>query len=485
MSKSAIVQWLDEQAPLFYGVARQIWERPELAYTESFAASLQMKVLQEAGFAVRPQVGGVATAFVAEYSVGDGGSGGSGGGPKIGVLGEFDALPGLSQQAGNAERCAVVPGGPGHGCGHNLLGTAGVAAVMALKERMAAEGLPGTIRYYGCPAEEVLAGKTFMAREGVFHDLDCAVSWHPGYMNSTINDRNAALTSVEFHFRGKTAHAGGSPHLGRSALDAVELMNVGANYMREHVVDGSRIQYVITNGGMAPNIVPDEASVWYFLRGFDRDHVDGLYAWLLKIAQGAALMTETQVSWQLRAGCYDTLPNAAMGDLMLAQAEVAGPLLYSEEDYHLAQELVATLDAGSRNGARRRLADLGANPDDVLAEGFFRGPFGNRNGGSTDLADISWIVPVGQVGIACAPVGVANHTWQATASYGSPLGMKGMLHAAKIMALSGYDLLHNQDGIIENAKDEFTRLRNGKTYVCALPADVQPPASVPVTVPAG
>ena len=296
MSKSNMTKWMDENKAKFSDLAKQIWEHPELGYNESFASSLQIKTLEEAGFKVTSGIGDIPTAFVAEYGNGK---------PVIGILGEFDALPGLSQQV-TPNMNPVVPNGPGHGCGHNLLGTAGVTAVIALKERMEAEMLPGTIRYYGCPAEELLSGKTFMARAGVFDDLDCALTWHPGTVNTTANFRMQALTAIEFYFSGRTAHAGAAPHLGRSALDAVELMNVGANYLREHVLDGTRIHYQITNGGMAPNVVPDKASVYYFLRAADRKQVDELEERLIKVAEGAAMMTETSVRWEIKAGCYET-----------------------------------------------------------------------------------------------------------------------------------------------------------------------------------
>lgn len=477
MGKQEIVQWLDNKADLFVDMAKQIWDRPEVAYTETFASSLQKKALEEAGFTISSDVGGVPTAFVAEFGKGK---------PMIGVLGEFDALPGLSQHV-SANRSSIVENGPGHGCGHHLLGTAGVAAVIALKESMVAQGLNGTIRYYGCPAEEVVSGKSFMARAGVFDDLDCAVSWHPDTVNRTNNKRSLALTSIEFQFKGIAAHAGLSPHLGRSALDAVELMNVGANYLREHVLDGSRIHYVITNGGLAPNIVPEEASVLYFLRGANRDHVDDLLARLLKIANGAAMMTETEVTWDIKAQCYDTLPNETMINLMYEQFAFAGTLEFSEEDYRFAKELVASLDPHAASLAERRMKEMGVEEDNLLPTGFYNhtASFGINSSGSTDVGDVSYIIPVGQVGTTCAPIGTAYHTWQATAAFGSPIGMKGMVYASKIMALSVYDLLLNKDDVIDKAKEEFAQRTQGKPYVCGIPEYVKPPVSSPVPVPAG
>ncbi|WP_066252968.1 amidohydrolase [Neobacillus drentensis] len=467
MGKSNITKWIDENEAKFTDVAKQIWDYPEVGYSEIFASTLQIKTLEEAGFKVTSGVGDVPTAFVAEYGKGK---------PIIGILGEFDALPGLSQQA-TPNYAPAVPNGPGHGCGHNLLGTAGLEAVIALKERIDAEKLPGTIRYYGCPAEELLSGKTFMARAGVFDDLDCALTWHPGTTNMTVNFRTQALTAIEFYFSGRTSHAGAAPHLGRSALDAVELMNVGANYLREHVPDGTRIHYQITNGGMAPNIVPEHASVYYFLRGADRKQVNELEERLLKVAQGAALMTETSVRWEIKSGCYDTLPNETLNELMFTQAEAAGPMDFTKEEKKFAEELRQTVDPSVLAAAMHQATSADANK--ILDTDFYhnRKHFGITMGGSSDVGDVSWIVPMGQIITTCVPLGVQFHTWQATASVGTSIGMKGMHYAAKIMALSAYELLLDQEGILEKAKAEFIASTKGVRYKPGVPAKVKPPVS--------
>ncbi|WP_211748388.1 amidohydrolase [Paenibacillus sp. Marseille-Q4541] len=467
MSKSTLLGKLRTQEELFTRMAKQIWEKPELGYTESYASSLQAHLLEKEGFSLTMEVGGIPTAFIAEYGAGK---------PIIGILGEFDALPGLSQQVSPIYDPITV-GGPGHGCGHNLLGTAGVEAIISLKQQMIEDKMQGTIRYYGCPAEELLSGKTFMARDGVFDDLDCVLTWHPGSMNAAANYSMQALTGVEFFFSGRTAHAGGAPHLGRSALDAVELMNVGANYLREHVPDGSRIHYQITNGGQAPNIVPDQASVYYFLRGADRKAVDHLFERLIKVAQGAAMMTETTVSWHIKAGCYDTLPNAVLNDLMHAQGEHTDPIEFTAEEEKFAEQL--------RNSIHPDVLAASSMEASILPEGtLLATPFINEKtlygktiGGSSDIGDVSWITPMGQITTTCAPVGVQVHTWQATASFGSSIGMKGMHYAAQIMALSAYDLLLNKDGILEQAKSEFAEStsRKGITFKAGIPEEVKPP----------
>ncbi|WP_426445896.1 amidohydrolase [Paenibacillus sp. S-38] len=472
MGKKQLVQWMLEHEPLYEDLALQIWERPETAYEELFASSLLSSVLEEAGFRLRRGIGGIPTAFVAEYGSG---------GPVLGILGEYDALPGLSQKV-SAEREPVTPNGPGHGCGHNLLGTAGVEAAVALKHRLEAEGIAGTIRYYGCPAEEVLSGKTFMAREGVFDDLDAALTWHPGSQNTPWSTPTSALTSVELHFHGRAAHAGGAPHLGRSALDAVELTNIGANYLREHVPDGSRIHYTITNGGVAPNIVPDAASVWYYLRGANREAADELLARLLKIAQGASLMTETEMGWEIKGGAYSLNVNHSLNALLTRQKDAAQAPSFSEEDRRLALSLVDTLEPAQKEAALAKALKLGLPEGELLPAGFSEpGPAGGPpSGGSTDLGDVSWITPVGQIITTCAPVGIQVHTWQASAAFGSPIGLKGMHYAARLIALAAYELLTDRGEGLAQARAEFLASTRGRSYVPAIPREVLAPVPEPV-----
>jgi aminobenzoyl-glutamate utilization protein B len=465
LSKEGLLDWLEENKNEFTNMAQEIWDNPQLAYEETFASDLQMKALENTGFRIKKNVGGIETAFVAEFGSGK---------PIIGILGEYDALPGLSQSVSTSYD-ELVPNGPGHGCGHNLLGTAGVAAVMAIKNLMEEKQLEGTIRYYGCPAEEVLSGKTFMAREGVFNDLDCALTWHPGTSNIVSNMSLQAMVSVKFHFKGITAHAAAAPHAGRSALDAVELMNVGANYMREHVLDGSRIHYVITNGGMAPNIVPDRAGVWYYLRAATKVQVDEMLIRIKKIAQGAALMTETEVDSEILAFAYETLPNDTINDVMYENMKLAGAPVFTESEKKFAEELVQTVDPKIVATSKKL---LGGKVNEVLptSNHYFPHMKGVTIGGSTDVGDVSWITPVGQIMTTCAPVGVQLHSWQATASHGSSIGFKGMHFAAKSMALSLYDLLLDLS-LITKAREEFTETTGGKSYIPGIPDEVIPPKS--------
>jgi aminobenzoyl-glutamate utilization protein B len=457
LSKQNLLQWFEEHQASFSDMARKIWEHPEMSYEEKYASNLQMVELKEEGFTIETSIGGIQTAFMAEYGSGK---------PIIGILGEYDALPGLSQTV-SPSRQEVIPNGPGHGCGHNLLGTAGVEAVVAIKKAIEQEGLIGTIRYYGCPAEELLSGKTFMARAGAFDDLDCVLTWHPGTANEITNSSLQAMTSIKFNFKGTTAHAGVAPHAGRSALDAVELMNVGSNYMREHVPDGSRIHYVITNGGLAPNIVPGEASVWYYLRAATKDIVKEMQNRLQKIAQGAAMMTETEVTWEILASPYETFPNEILNDLLYDNMLQLNELIYTEEEKSFAKDLAGTLN--TKNMIENEVEEL--LPTNCLNN---KSLIGTTFGASTDVGDVCWIKPVGQIMTTCAPVGVQFHTWQATASFGSSIGIKGMHYAAKTMALTAYDLLLNKDNVLEKAKAEFNASTKGKQYVPGIPKETHP-----------
>ncbi|MEH7226300.1 M20 family metallopeptidase [Bacillus sp. JJ1566] len=460
MSKQNILQWIKNNQSDFTEMAKKIWENPQIAYEESFASDLQASKLKEEGFRIQASIGGISTAFLAEYGSGK---------PIIGILGEYDALPGLSQAVKTVQE-QIELDGPGHGCGHNLLGTAGVEAVVALKKAMEENKLTGTIRYYGCPAEEVLSGKTFMAKEGVFDDLDCALTWHPWTSNMVVNMSMQAMVSIKFHFKGIPSHAASSPHAGRSALDAVELMNVGTNYLREHVVDGTRIHYVITNGGLAPNIVPEHASVWYYLRAASKEQVEDILKRVKNIAKGAALMTETEVRSEIDAFAYDTLPNEALNDLMFENMKLADPLAFTAEEEKFARGLVKTVDSNIVKMAQR-------STNEILPITYQndKQTKGKTLTGSTDVGDVSWITPVGNIMTTCAPVGVQVHSWQATASFGSSIGFKGMHLAAQTMALTAYDLLLNKDQILERAKEEFYLSTKNNPYVAGIPEDVKPP----------
>ncbi len=463
-SKHDLSGWLDERAERFIGMSDAIWREPQVALKESAACALQIADLRADGFRIQENVGGLPTAFVAEWGSG---------GPIIGFLGEYDALPNLSQENGPEQR-PIVPQGPGHGCGHNLLGTACLASAVVLKDWLESTGQPGTVRYYGCPAEETITGKVFMARAGVYDDLDAAITWHPNWINSVSKGSSLAVDNLKFRFRGRTAHAAAAPEQGRSALDAVELMNIGVNFMREHVIDPIRIHYVITNGGGAPNVVPDDAEVWYFVRAPRREQVEETTARVRKIAQGATLMTETEVEEIFLCGAYNTINNGYLGDLALAAMRELGPIEFTDEEQAFAARIVEGYPAGTREtglASSHLPASLLAQP--LNGEVHPPSDEGRVMSGSTDVGDVSWITPTTMLGTATWALGIPAHSWGITATGAMSIGHKGMLYAAKAMAIVGYDLL-TDPAHLERAKAEFREATNGQPYKTPLPHGLQP-----------
>ena len=466
MVKIELFNWLDENAGLLKHIAQKIWDNPETAYNESFASKLQASVLQEAGFKIKMDLERLPTAFIAEYGEGK---------PVIGVLGEYDALSGLSQKK-SSKREPVEIGGTGHGCGHNLLGTAGLGAVLAIKKAIDTGQIKGTVRYYGCPAEE-MSGKVFMASLGVFHDLDACFSWHPASMNVVWGCSFLAVNSVKFNFKGISAHASAAPHLGRSALDGVELMNVGANYLREHIDEKARIHYTITNGGGKPNIVPAEASVWYYIRAPKRTQVEEIYERLVKIAKGAAMMTGTEVDVEFLGGCHDVLPNEILGEIMHINMLEVGPPQYTEKDRKFAEELAESFEPGQKE----KIMKTYFAPEDVIEMTLHEGiaKVDDKNeimAGSTDIGDVSWIVPFAQITAAAWPVGTAAHSWQSCASSGSGIGYSAMMFAAKTMAGALYDLFMDEGTILNKAKEEFENKTKNNKYKSFIPTGERPPS---------
>lgn len=448
-----------ESRPILDDLSRKIWENPEGPYEEYKACQWTAEVLQNAGFRVEVGVAGIKTAIKATFGSGH---------PVIGFLGEYDSLPGMSQKLTTHQE-PVVPGGWGQGCGHNLLGTAHVGAVLGLKKEMEENHLPGTIVFYGCPAEEVLTGKPFMARGGAFDCLDLCIAFHPSTVNSVFQGIAVGVNSVKFHYKGKTAHAGGAPHLGRSALDALELTNVGVQYLREHVTDDVRIHYITLEGGTAPNIVPDKASSWYMVRALTREGIDSVYERLLNVAKGAALMTGTEVEVEFLGGCYPTMQNRHLG-LVLQDCMHEIPWeTFTDEDKEFARQV----NEATPESAERSRRHLGLPADAQLYEGI--APLvAHNSSGSFDVGDVQYIVPGIMFGTACNALGSANHSWQTTACVGSSIGEKGMINAAKVMALFGLKVL-TDPSIYEQAKAEFDAEMNGRTYQCPIPAEVPVP----------
>jgi len=460
-----ILEWLEEREGRFIAVADEIWRKPQLGLAETEACALHTAEMEKEGFRITRNIGGQPTAFMAEWGSGS---------PKIGFLGEYDALPGLSQKL-QATQDPAVEGGPGHGCGHNLLGTGALAATMALKSWFEETGREGTVRYYGCPAEETLIGKVYMARDGVFDDLDAAITWHPSDFNNGVKSSCNAMDNIKFRFHGKTAHAGGNPEQGRSALDAVELMNAGVNYMREHIIQEARIHYVISNGGGAPNVVPAEAEVWYYVRAPQRSQVDELTARVRKIAQGAALMTETTLEEDMQGGCFDVLPNFVLADLSHAIMEEIGPIDFTADE----QAYAATVTAGFPPGTCELNLRTRGLPE-ALLELPLHGEIhpiydeGHVSGGSTDVGDVSYITPTVQVHTVCHPTAIPGHSWGITACSGMSIGHKGMMLAAKAMALTGAALVLDPK-LIQQAQAELKERTGGMPYRSPLAPGLKPP----------
>ena len=455
MLKEKAIAWVDDNSYVLTNMSKQIWDNPEEVMKETFASELQKDFLKKQGFKI-VTTEKIPTAFMASFGEGK---------PVLGVLGEYDALKNLSQ-AVSAERKPLKEGGPGHACGHNLLGVGCLGAAVAIKELIEKGELKGTICYYGCPAEEILVGKTLMAQEGMFDGVDASLAWHPSPINMPWAGSLLSMYSAIFTFTGKAAHAGAAPHAGRSALDAVELMNVGANYMREHILDQNRIHYIITNGGLEPNTVPAEAAVWYNVRAPKKAIAQDTFRWLTEIAQGAAMMTQTKLSdIRMISGCYEVLPNQVLVKLLEKNMNEIGPPKYTDEDRELAKKISSGYDRiAKEKGLESNFAPLSLM-NSFLHEGI-EPPhdFGKSLKASTDAGDVSWMMPFAMFGAATFPLGTMPHTWQATASSGSGIGFHAMHFAAKVLAASLVDLYTNP-GVLSEAKTEFDASTNGKKYV--------------------
>jgi aminobenzoyl-glutamate utilization protein B len=449
--KKEIMSSIDARYADYRAAALRIWEYAEVGYKEYKSTVLLQDILKKAGFSVEAGVAEIPTAFVATYGSGK---------PVIGILAEFDALPGLSQQA-VPEKKPQPSLSAGHACGHHLFGVASVAAGIALKEQMEKNGLKGTIKVYGTPAEEGGGGKVYMVRAGLFDGVDVVMHWHPGSRNAANPSSSLANISAKFRFYGLSAHAAGAPDRGRSALDAVEAMNHMVNLMREHIPSDTRIHYVITEGGKAPNVVPDYAEVYYYARHPKRDVLAGIFERIKKAAEGAALGTETRVEVEIINGVYDLLPNEPLARLMHTNLEQVGGVTYTPEEIEFGRKIQQSLIGSSPDISTASRVD----PFNPVAQG---------SGGSTDVGDISYVVPtVGLVTATWIP-GVPAHSWQAVACGGTDIGIKGMMVAAKTLALTGLDLLNDPVHIQQALQDYQKRLGPNFKYT-ALIGDRKPP----------
>ncbi len=476
--KLTALQTIDANSALFCDISRKIWGYAELSLKEFQSAVLYEKVLAENGFTVTSNMGGIKTAFCGSYGHGH---------PVIGILGEFDALSGLSQQAGCTHQAPLTPGGNGHGCGHNLLGAGALAAAFAVKAYL--EQHPqqeGTVIFFGCPGEEGGAGKAFLARDHVWEHLDAAVTWHPSDVNEVASGTCVSCIQKEFQFHGIASHASGSPHLGRSALDAVELMNIGVQFLREHMPSTARIHYAITDaGGKSPNVVQPEAKVLYMVRDVQVAQAIALQKRVDQIAKAAAMMTETTVTEQFIDGTANTVPNAVMEKLAYENFEALGVAKHTEAEMQLAQEYIDSYAAkpdclpGSATSESPEIAAFvkQATDNGKLPINDFLMPLHHStksSAGSTDVGDVSWQTPTVQIHAACWPSGAPGHSWQNVSCGATGIAEKGMLQAGKVMAGTVIDLLLKPD-VLSAAQAEFKEAA-ATGYTCPIPSDAIPVA---------
>ena len=467
MTKPTVLNWIDQHSNELVKLSDHIWNLAEVGLKEDKSAEALIAMAKANGFTVQEGVAGMPSAFVASFGSGH---------PVIAILGEYDALPGLSQKV-HYKKEMLKAGAAGHGCGHNLLGVGALGGAIAAKDAIVQNNLQGTIRYYGCPAEETLVGKVFMVRDGLFDDVDISMTWHPGSNTALWASSSLAMNSAKFTFHGRSSHAAGDPENGRSALDAVELMDVAANYLREHISSEARMHYVITNGGGEPNVVPPIAQVWYYVRAPKRSQVEEIYARLIKIAEGATLMTETTFDIQFLSGCYSTIHNDVVGDVILEAMKAVGSPEFDQADQEFARNLAKSYQPGQYENAVARMkerfgVDLsGKYLMDVVSDHNDKGHVG---AGSTDVGDVSWVTPTAQFSIATNAIGTPGHSWQYCACAGMGIGHKGMLVAAKVLGLGALNFLEHPE-LVEKAKAGLKQDTIGQAYVTPIPAGQEPP----------
>lgn len=478
-AKRAAIDRLEARREQLFALSREIWENPELMFKEWHSADVYAEALEKEGFRVTRGLAGMPTALVGEYGAGK---------PVIAILGEYDALANLCQKGITAhkQQRETTNNTNGHGCGHNLLGMGSLAAAIMIKEYLRDSGVAGTVRFYGCPAEEGGGGKCYMVREGCFDDVDIALTWHPDNMNYIVPSNLLAIVTGRFHFKGIAAHASMSPDLGRSALDAAELMNVGANFLREHVNGNARIHYAFLNdGGPFPNVVQSEAELVYTVRAPRLQQAKEIYDRLIKVAEGAAHMTETTVEHRITASLADTLTNLTLERLMHKNFTELGGVPVDDEDIRFAEAIrenftendlmydVNRLEIyhgeGYASEVRPHIEGKAVNnyvyPYKAPEKIFF---------GSTDVGDVSQVAPCAQLSTACFAQGTPNHTWMIVAQAAAPLGNKAALHAGKVMGATAIDLFEHPE-LVQAAKDEFNQRTQGRKFCSLIPRDQVPP----------
>ena len=470
-----VIQSIENKRDQYIQVASQIWDYAETCFQEHRSSRALESLLEQEGFRVQRDVAGMETAFIAEAGSGK---------PVIGFLGEYDALPGLSQKADAVTHTPIVEGGPGHGCCHHILGTGALAAAVALKEYMEHHNLPGTIRYYGCPAEEGGAGKIYLARDGLFDDADCAITWHPCDDNNIWSMNFMAIQNLRIRLYGVAAHSATRGHLGRNALEATELTGVGSNYLRGHVERDVCINYAITNaGGPAPNVIQDYAEMVYNIRAYTHKKAVAAAQWVEDIARGAAMMSRTRVEVLYEGGLSELIPNRTLERIAYEKFLEVGPTPYSQEDLEFCTQIHATFPSGAEESTCNNLAYLyGKTAQQLIPQ--IRGKMINdiiypyteiphAKYGSTDVCDVSWFTPTMQVTTACYAKDTPGHSWQQVAQGKRPLCYNGMMTAAKVMALTGAELVVCPEKV-QAMREEFHNAMEGRVYECPLPPNAHP-----------
>lgn len=482
ITKKEALMAIDREKESICAASDRVWENPETAFQEFKSTEILCELLEKEGFAVEKNLAGIATAFSGRFGHGK---------PVVGILGEFDALSGLSQEAGITEKVPLKDGEPGHGCGHNLLGAGSVAAAVAVKEYLEKNGKEGTVIFFGCPGEEGGSGKGFMARDGVFDELDFAVSWHPGDQNEVTVGSSLANYQVFYRFYGVSSHAAACPELGRSGLDAVELMNTGVQYLREHIIQEARIHYAITNtGGYSPNVVQPFAEVLYLIRAPKNGQVKEIFERVNDIARGAALMTGTRMEMDFVKACSNLVDNTVIEEVLQKNLEEVEREPYTDEEIAFAAKIAETYGGNKVDmqevlsryeKSRKKMVEeiMSVDMNNVLSNIIV--PLKDAEvamAGSTDVGDVSWVCPTAQINTVTEAAGTPGHSWQQVAQGKSSVAHKGMLFAGKVMAGAVIDMLE-EPKLIEEAKAELARRVGPEGYIAPIPKDVRPRAINP------
>jgi len=473
--KQKLLALIDKKAKIYCDLSDQIWGFAETRFSLKKSADALCECLKQEGFTIERGLCGMADAFIASYGTS---------GPVIGILGEYDALPTMSQMPDVFEKKPLIEGAAGHGCGHHILGAGSVVAAVGFKEYLEQSGGKAIIKYFGCPAEESGSGKAYLARGGAFSGVDAFLTWHPMTETRVWTVSTLANYQVWFHFKGRSAHAAAAPHQGRSALDACELMNMGVNYLREHIIPEARVHYAyIDVGGQAPNVVQASATLLYFIRAPKSSQVKEIYRRIVDVAKGAALMTETSMEVEWDSACAEYIVNEALSDITYKNILELGPVQFTKEENDYFAKYTSQLDAVSKNMLRESVARvfkdesqerINAIASKPILDDIF--PYIVTDAvlpGSTDVSDASWIAPTAQFTVSCFPSGIPPHSWQWVASGKSSVAHKALLYAGKVLAMTAMDIVQNPDLLVK-AKAEHIKRLGGETYQCAIPSEVKP-----------